>query len=67
MGMMAEKQSSDPKCMLWAFVVTSLLFVRNIAGAHLSYKFESQEHAQQGYGQTGCHVVAITLLGSCCS
>ncbi len=65
--MMAEKQSCDPKCTLWAFVVTSTVFVRNVAGAHLSYEFKSQEHAQQGYGQAGCHTVAITLLGSCCS
>ena len=65
--MMAEKQISDPKCMLWAFAVTGTVFVRNVAGAHLSYEFESQEHAQQGCGQAGCHAIAITLLGSCCS
>ena len=67
MSMMAAKQSPDPKCTLWAFVITSIVFVRSVAGAHLSYKFKSQEHAQQGYGQAGCHAVAITILGSCCS
>ena len=50
------------------YVVTSTgVLQRSAARAHLSYEFKSQQHAQQGYGQAGCHAVDIALVGSCCS